>query len=129
MLKSALLLLAQSALGQAVIGHDSDLKWSASGSLPPGAEYHLLHEDAKTHAVQSFAKFPGKYFLPQHAHTHNETIVVIKGKLEITVDGKTETLAPGSYVTIPAATPHTLKAGWRGCEILVVLDGPFDLKQ
>ena len=94
---------------------------------PPGAEYHLIFEDKTTHAVQMLVRFPKDYVLASHSHTHDETIVVIKGKLAVEVEGKSAVLKPGSYVAIPAETVHALKSK-GACEMLVSLNGPFDAK-
>lgn len=105
------------------------IDWKASGSLPPGAEYHLIYEDPKTHAVQTLVRFPKGYGLPAHTHSADETIVVVKGKLVIEVAGQSEILTVGGYAVIPAGTSFTLKAaGFGGADFLAAFNGPFDMK-
>ncbi|MBI5208872.1 MAG: cupin domain-containing protein [Elusimicrobia bacterium] len=110
-----------------VVGNHSSLEWKAPGSLPPGAEYHLIFEDPKSHAVQFLARFKSRYDFATHHHSYDETIVVVKGKLIFeSAAGKTA-LGPGSYVRIPAKEPHALRTGkFGGCEIMVSMKGPFD---
>jgi quercetin 2,3-dioxygenase len=44
---------------------------------------------------------------PLHLHTRaHESIFVIAGKLELTLNGHTYLLTPGDYACIPAGTPH-----------------------
>lgn len=117
----------QTATGIVLRDHAA-FEWKTSGTLPPGAEYQLLYEEPKTHAVQLMARFKAGYKLPTHRHTNDESIVVVKGKLAIELDGKEEVLGPGSYAHIPARTPHTLRsAGLGRCEFLVIMTGPFDV--
>lgn len=112
-----------------VVKTASQVDWKASGSLPPGAEYHLLYEDPKTHAVQTMVRFPKGYGLPPHSHTADETILVLKGKLVLELAGKTETLGAGGYAVIPAGTTFSLKAaGFGGADFLAAFNGPFDMK-
>lgn len=120
--------MAQTAAAP-VVKPAGSVDWKASGSLPPGAEYHLVWEDPKTHAVQTLVRMPKGYALPKHAHTASETILVYKGKLVLDVAGRTETLGPGGYATLPAGTEFALKAaGFGGAEFLAAFDGPFDMK-
>lgn len=120
--------LAQNAAAP-VVKPASAIDWKASGSLPPGAEYHLIYEDPKTHAVQTLVRFPRGYGLPLHSHTADETILVLKGKLVIEIAGKSETLAAGGYAAIPGGTVFALKAaGFGAAEFLAAFNGPFDMK-
>ena len=120
--------LAQNALAP-VVKPAAKVDWKASGSLPPGAEYHLIYEDPKTHAVQTLVRFPKGYGLPEHSHTADETILVLKGKLVIEFAGKSETLTTGGYAVFPAGTVFSLKAAsFGGADFLAAFNGPFDMK-
>lgn len=120
--------LAQNAAAPAV-KTASEIDWKASGSLPPGAEYHLIYEDPKTHAVQTMVRFPKGYALPPHSHSTDETILVLKGKLVLDFDGKSQTLTAGGYATFPAGTTFAIKAaGFGGVDFLAAFNGPFDMK-
>ncbi len=120
--------LAQNAAAP-VVKPSSKIDWKASGSLPPGAEYHLVYEDPSTHAVQTLVRFPKGYGLAPHWHTADETILVLKGKLAIEIKGRSETIAAGGYAVIPGGTVFSLKtAGFGGAEFLAAFNGPFDMK-
>ncbi|MBI2387044.1 MAG: cupin domain-containing protein [Elusimicrobia bacterium] len=120
--------LAQTAAAP-VVRSASQVDWKASGSLPPGAEYHLIYEDPKTHAVQTLVRFPRGYALSPHSHTADETILVLKGKLVIELAGKKETLTAGAYAMLPGGTVFSLKAaGFGGADFLAAFNGPFDMK-
>jgi len=114
---------------QAVVKDRGEIDWQVSGNLPPGAEFHLIREDKATHAVEMLARFVKGYSLPPHSHTADETILVLKGKLSVGLAGRTQALRPGSYAVIPGAAEHSLKVlGWGSCEMLVILNGPYDVK-
>jgi len=125
--------LASWALAQTaavpVVKTAAAVDWKASGSLPPGAEYHLIYEDPMTHAVQTLVRFPKGYALPPHSHSTDETIVVLKGKLVLDLGGKSETLSAGGYAMLPAGTVFAIKtAGFGGVDFLASFNGPFDMK-
>lgn len=118
--------LAQSASGP-VVKSAAQIDWKASGSLPPGAEYHLVYEDPKTHAVQTLVRMPKGYALPKHAHTADETILVLKGKVVLKFENREETVAQDGYAVIPAGTSFELKAaGFGGAIFLAAFNGPYD---
>ena len=112
-----------------VVKSAADIDWHASGSLPPGAEYHLIYEDQKSHAVQTIARMPKGYELPLHRHSYDETIVMLKGRLVLNFGGKAQTVGVGGYAVIPAETPFTMKAeGFGGAQFIAAFNGPFDAK-
>lgn len=48
--------------------------------------------------------------VPEHSHVHEQVINVIEGKLELTVEGKTHILVPGTAMVLPSNVPHSGKA-------------------
>jgi quercetin dioxygenase-like cupin family protein len=112
-----------------VVRHLADQRFAASGSLPPGAEYHLVWEDPVTHGVQALVRVPKKYHIPPHAHTRNETFLVLKGRIALDFGTRVESLKAGEYAVIPAGTPFSLTTeGWGGAEFLIAFDGAYDSK-
>lgn len=110
-----------------VVKTAAEIDWKASGSLPPGAEYHLIYEDKATHTVQTLVRMPKGYALPKHSHTHDETILVLKGKVTLDFGGRKTTLGPGGYAVIPARTIFSLQAGgFGGADFLAAFAGPYD---
>ena len=112
-----------------VVKSAGDIDWHASGSLPPGAEYHLIYEEPKTHAVELVVRMPSGYVLPLHRHTYDETIYVLKGKLVLGFGAQTETVGVGGYAVVPAETPFTMKvSGFGEAQFIASFNGPFDAK-
>lgn len=92
----------------------------------PGAEGAPIGVDPKTKGPTGFAKFPPKYRIPTHWHSYAEYVTVISGKATLTLDGKPYELGPGSYVVIPAKTPHELVCGAAPCLTIGRRGGPAD---
>jgi quercetin dioxygenase-like cupin family protein len=112
-----------------VVRTGSEQRFAASGSLPPGAEYHLVWEDPVTHGVQALVRVPKGYFIPPHSHTRNETMLVTKGKLTLDFGATQSTLKAGDYALLPAGTAFSLKAeGWGETQFFIAFDGPYDSK-
>ncbi len=70
---------------------------------PYGENLMLSHVDMDEGAV-----------IPMHDHPHEQGGIVLKGKLQLTIDGDTRVLEAGQMYLIPPNTPH--KA--------VAVDGP-----
>lgn len=122
-------LAADPLKGGAELRLNSSFDWKPATHLPPGAEYHLVREDPKSHGIQAVVRFPSGYSVPEHSHETDETIVVLSGKLKVKSGGLEETLGPGSYAVFPAGTSHALAAqGWGKVLFLAATDGPYDLK-
>jgi quercetin dioxygenase-like cupin family protein len=47
--------------------------------------------------------------LPMHSHPHEQLGIVIKGELELTIDGEARKLKPGDVYLIPGDVEHGAK--------------------
>jgi quercetin dioxygenase-like cupin family protein len=129
-LLAAGLVMAQDAAAPGpVVRPESAQRFAASGSLPPGAEYHLIREVPGSKGVQALVRVPNGYFIPAHSHSAAETLLVLRGKLRLDFGASASALKAGEYALIPAGTAFSLKSeGWGGAEFLIVFDGPYDAK-
>lgn len=120
---------AQAPSGAVRFGSPAEADWRPPTNLPPGAEYHLVSEDPKTHGIQALVRFPSGYSVPSHSHSCTETLVVLSGKLMVSAGGLERTLGHGDYVVLPMGAPHVLRtAGWGKVLFTASTDGPYDLK-
>ena len=55
--------------------------------------------------------------MPFHSHIHEQTTQVVSGQLEMTIDGKTEILEPGTIAVIPSNALHSARA-ITNCEVI-----------
>ncbi|MCK6427529.1 MAG: cupin domain-containing protein [Burkholderiaceae bacterium] len=105
----------------------------APKSLPPGAQAAmLLGHPTKEGPFVMRLKFPAGFVVPPHRHSKDEFVTVISGQFAITNGEKVDRAAAkplpaGSFVHIPAGTPHY---AWVGGETVVQIIGmgPFDVK-
>jgi quercetin dioxygenase-like cupin family protein len=109
------------------------VKWGpAPASLPPGAQVAvLLGSPAKEGPFVLRLKFPAGFVVPPHRHSKDEFVTVISGRFAIASGEKAERAAlkplpPGSFVHLPAGTPHYAWAA-EDCVIQVNGNGPFDV--
>lgn len=114
---------------EALVANVADAKWSAPKvpEIPPGLLAAPIAADPATAAPVGYAKFPAGYVFPTHWHSFNEYTVLISGKVTFTLDGKSHALAPGSYIVIPAKSPHKAAcAAGSDCILLTRRAGPAD---
>jgi quercetin dioxygenase-like cupin family protein len=81
----------------------------------PGLRARIVHTDRTS---QSWVDIDAGATFPEHSHPHEQTVNVLEGTLELTVDGRTHVLTPGSVFVIP---PHASHSG-RATEPCRVLD-------
>ncbi len=64
---------------------------------------------------------PGTETHAPHTHEHEEIIVLVEGTVEVSVDGRSETVEPGSVIYYAPNRPHGLRnAGTTPCRYYVV---------
>ena len=133
-----LLLLAAAAASGAwaqtpVLQNHAGIDWKVSSTLPgdpTSHEYVLIYEHKTTHAIETLVRFAKGFALPPHSHSSDETLVLLKGKLEVSIGGDRTVLKPGDYAVIPAGTVHSLKnVGWSRLEMVASFSGPLDFKR
>ena len=84
---------------------------AAARALLPGVSIRATAGDALMLSVVTFD--PGAE-VPDHAHPHEQMGVMLAGRLEFTIGGRTEVLEVGDIWRIPSNVPHRARA----------LDGP-----
>lgn len=75
--------------------------------LIPGFKARFVHTNSSTIAFWEIKKGS---FLPEHHHIHEQTTQIIEGQLELTINGKTNILEPGTIALIPSNSKHSGKA-------------------
>ncbi len=113
----------------AQVAHVADAKWAPpkAPEIPAGAVASVIAVDPNTSASIAYAKFPPGYAFPLHWHSYAEYTVLISGKANFTIDGKSHQLVPGSYLVVPAKTHHKVTCGTGSeCLLLTRRAGPTD---
>lgn len=75
--------------------------------LFPGFTARLVHTPLVT---QSFVDCTAGAAFPEHRHPQEQTVIVLEGELELTVNGETHRLTPGMVYAIPGNVPHAGRA-------------------
>ena len=84
--------------------------------MAPGAKARFVHSEKMTLAYWNIAPGAG---VPEHSHPHEQIVNVMEGELNLTVDGETQKLGPGSVVVLPPDTVHSGEAV-TDCHVLDV---------
>jgi len=72
--------------------------------LVPGGRVRLIHSDSMTFAHWEFdAETP----LPEHAHPHEQVVILLDGRFDLVVDGEIHHLEAGSIVSVPGGVVHS----------------------
>lgn len=108
------------------------VSWGAAPpSLPAGAQASVLHgHPSKEGPFVLRLKFPAGFVVPPHRHSKDELVTVISGRFAVIpgdkVDRAARGLPAGSFVHIPAGSPHHAVAE---TEAVVQINGvgPFDV--
>ena len=89
---------------------------SEEREMVPGFRARFVHADRMTCSYLTIAVGAE---LPEHAHPHEQISSIIRGGFEMTIDGETQTIEPGSVVVIPSGAKHRGRA-LTDCYILDV---------
>ncbi len=82
----------------------------------PGYHGKFIHSENMTIAYWDIvAGSP----MPEHSHPHEQIANVLEGTLELTIEGMTHVLKPGSVAVIPSNVPHSGKATTH-CKVIDV---------
>jgi quercetin dioxygenase-like cupin family protein len=75
--------------------------------IVPGYHARFVHTDNNT---LSYWNVEAGSSLPEHAHMHEQTSIVLEGKFELMVDGEARVLEPGQWALIPPDVKHSGRA-------------------
>ena len=69
----------------------------------PGGHGKFLHSSRMTFV---YWELDEGSLLPEHSHPHEQVAHMFEGRFEMTIDGETQILEPGSVTVIPANAVH-----------------------
>jgi quercetin dioxygenase-like cupin family protein len=73
----------------------------------PGFRGRFVHSESMTFA---YWDIEAGAVLPEHSHSHQQVASIIEGEFELTVNGETKVLRPGSVAIIPSDAIHSGRA-------------------
>lgn len=87
------------------------------------ADYELAdieHDlQARGHQPLFITEHPDTH-LDEHTHEASHILVIVRGVMQLTLNGKEHDMYPGDSVTIPPRTRHGAQFGPEGCAYLWV---------
>lgn len=93
-----------------------DLNEIEEKEIVPGCWARFVHTENLTIA---YWNIKADYILPEHSHPNEQIVNVIKGKLELTIDGKQYLAEPGKVFILPPDVKHAGK-GLTDCRVIDV---------
>lgn len=98
--------------------------------IVPGASRAVLRGDPDRGEFACFTRFEPGFRVPRHIHSHDGTLVVIRGAyIYQPDDGREVRVGPGEYIVIPAGVPHATRGDpAEGALFYQEGTGAFDLK-
>ena len=93
-----------------------DLQQLPTREVVPGYTGRSIHTGTMTFMYWTVAEGAA---IPMHSHVHEQVAHVLQGRFELTVDGETRVLEPGTVAVIPPHAVHGGKA-LTACELLDV---------
>jgi len=121
---------AVAADDHAIVTTDT-MKWEPIPILPSGADWSMLSGSPAESGPFTFRiRLPDGYVVPAHWHSMDETVTVISGTFGLGMGeqadrSKVTPLSAGSYVHLPAKSPHYVVATGQTV-VQVSGTGPFD---
>ncbi|MEQ9426293.1 MAG: cupin domain-containing protein [Cyclobacteriaceae bacterium] len=98
------------------MGPFRDFKSNESKQLFPGFNGRFEHGKDLTFSFWEIAEGSD---LPEHSHPQEQVSIIIKGELELTIDGEAKVVKPGMMAMIPSNAVHSGKA-LTACEVIDV---------
>ena len=100
----------------------SDKAFDLATSLlyQPGAVVSRTFADQKSGTITLFA-FAAGQGLSEHTAPFDAFVLILEGRMEITIDGKGRTVEKGQALIMPAGHPHALSAPVDSKMLLVMI--------
>ena len=111
---------------KAVVAGQSGLTWSEGGI--PGVSTAVVEGDLAKGPARFYLKYAAGFTAPMHHHSPDHYATTVSGTLVLTVDGKEQRLAPGSYFALTGKAPHAVRCdGSTDCVMFIQAMGPWDV--
>lgn len=105
---------------------ETQLQWKDMGA--PGLVAAPVSGDMDKGPSRFFLKYPVGFVTPPHHHSADHRVVLVSGKVTLTVNGKSQTLGPGSYFALAGKPAHVAKVeGDQPALFYIESDGPWDV--
>jgi quercetin dioxygenase-like cupin family protein len=112
--------------GKATVMPASAVKWADAGV--PGVSVAAADGDMKKGASHFFLRYAAGFKAPLHHHSPDHHVVTVTGNLALIVDGKENSLPPGSAFSLRNKAPHAVRCeGSQDCVMFIDARGRWDV--
>ncbi|MEW4486771.1 cupin domain-containing protein [Thalassoglobus sp. JC818] len=80
-----------------------DLNQIPAVEVFPGCRLRTPHGN---NLMLSYLEMDAGAVIPSHSHPHEQAGILLQGKLDLTIDGETQTVEPGAMFLIPGGVEH-----------------------
>jgi quercetin dioxygenase-like cupin family protein len=88
-------------------GHFHQLEAAPTREVFPGFTARMMHS---AHMTFAFWHIAAGSLLPEHQHPHEQVAILLEGRFELTIDGETSVLVPGTVAVIASNARHSGQA-------------------
>lgn len=108
------------------VASQSGLTWSEGGI--PGVSTAVVEGDLAKGPSRFYLRYAAGFTSPMHHHSPDHYVTTVSGTLVLTVDGKEQKLAPGSYFALTGKAPHVARCeASTECVMFIQAMGPWDV--
>jgi len=123
----ALPVLAEPSKAEMIVANPDSLHWKAKEALPKGAFGAVVHGDPAKGDYDFIARFPAHYTVPEHFHTNEMFVTMLKGSMTLARAGQPAvTVLEGGFFSLPAGMRYVARCE-KECTFQVHGAQPFDL--
>jgi len=111
---------------KSVVTPVASVTWTPAGV--PGVSIAAVEGDMAKGPSHFFLKYDAGFVAPMHHHSPDHYVTVVSGTLLLTVDGKENRLAPGSFFALVNKAPHAARVEGKEAAVMFVdARGPWDV--
>jgi len=120
--------LAAQAPKPGIVRQLADVKFPP-GDGPDCLQFFLENGDLNTGPSTAIMKATPKCVVPQHYHTAEEQLIIVKGNVSTGMEGMPDTvLGPGGFAMMPSKAPHWFTCTAKEeCLMFVTFDRAYDI--
>lgn len=93
----------------AKVYHSSAIPYKGDGTKKARRFFYGPEQSGYNLEMHETVLGPGVETHPPHTHRHQEIIIVIEGTVQVSMNGKTDTVEAGSVIFYDPDTPHNLR--------------------
>jgi quercetin dioxygenase-like cupin family protein len=89
--------------------------------LVPGIQTHIVFGER---IMLSFLTAQPNSYMPNHQHESEQLMVILKGALDLVIDGKVYHMEKGDVVTLPSNIDHAAYVSDKGATVIDIFSPP-----